>query len=279
MRANTRTTSLAAASAILALAVGGGALASASGKHPSGGELRACVQKQTGKLRLVRDDTDCRRHERFVTWNVSGPAGAPGPAGEPGPPGAPGETGPAGAQGDTGPSGAQGAIGPAGPQGLAGANGKDGAPGEQGEPGPAGDAGSQGPAGPVGPSSAHEATRDFGPVNSQAFQASLTVMTLPDAAAGDYAVSAKTTIRDVAGSTFVTTNCQLRAGALVIDQSRVAIPGGATAIPIPLQGTASLSAPAAFSVVCSIPGGGAFASDSKLSAIRVGQVTSATDPG
>ena len=69
-------------------------------------------------------------------------------------------------------------------------------------------------------------------------------------------------------------SCQLRADGVAVDQSRLTIPEGTSAAPVPLQGTASLTAPASFSVVCSIPGNGGFASDSKLSAIRVGEVTS-----
>ena len=116
-------------------------------------------------------------------------------------------------------------------------------------------------------------------MNSAAFAASLTVLTLPDVPAGAYVVSSKVTVRGVTGSTFTATNCQLRAGGVMVDQSRVTIPGGASATPIPLQGTASLTTPTSFSVVCSIPGNGGFASDSKLSAIKVGQVTSSIDDG
>ena len=245
----TKSTSLAAASAVLALAVGGGAFASASGgsNDSPDDEIRACVKKHTGKLRVVDDSSDCHpRRERFLTWDKSG---SPGPTGEPGP------AGPAGPPGPPGERGAPGATGPAGP------------------PGPTG------PAGAAGTSSVLEATRGFGPVNTQSFQTSLTVVTLADVPAGDYSLSAKTTIRDVGGSTFTATSCQLRAGSAAIDQSRVNIPAGASATPIPLQGTASLEAPAPITLVCSIPGGGAFASDSKLSAIRVDEVSSVPDPG
>ena len=91
---------------------------------------------------------------------------------------------------------------------------------------------------------------------------------------GAYVIASKIDVRSAAGSTFTATSCQLRAAGVAIDQSRMTIPDGASAAPIPLQGTASLSAPASLSVVCSIPGGGGFASDSKLSAIRVDEVTS-----
>jgi hypothetical protein len=116
-------------------------------------------------------------------------------------------------------------------------------------------------------------------VNSAAFAASLTVLTLPDVPTGAYVISAKVTVRGVTGSSFTATNCQLRAGGIAVDQSRVTIPGGVSATPVPLQGTASLTAPGSFSVVCSIPGNGGFASDSKLSAIKVAEVTSSVDDG
>jgi len=65
------------------------------------------------------------------TFNLRGPAGAPG------------AQGPAGVQG---PAGAQG---PVGAQGPAGAPGAPGPPGATGDPGPQGDVGPEGPAGPV----------------------------------------------------------------------------------------------------------------------------------
>ena len=256
--ATTKTTSLATASAVLALAVGGGAFASASGgsDSPQVGAIKACVKKHTGKLRIVREASDCHpRRERLLTWNTGDGPGPQGPPGEPGP------AGPAGAQGPAGPAGPAGGAGPAG------------------ETGPAGEAGPAGPQGPAGPSSVLEATRGFGPVNAQPFQTSLTVVTLANVPAGDYALSAKTTIRDIGGSTFTATSCQLRAGSVAIDLSRVTMPAGLSAAPMSLQGTRSLDAPASISLVCSIPSSGAFASDSKLSALLVDEVTSVADPG
>ena len=276
MAATTKTTSLATATAVLALAVGGGAFASASGESSgmSTSQINTCVKEQTGKLRLVERAPDCHpRRERFLSWSTTGPPGAPGERGPAGPTGAKGDAGP------PGPGGAQGPAGETGPAGAAGADGEPGADGVSGERGPAGETGPVGPQGPAGPSSALEVTRTFGPVNPQPFQASLTVFTLPDVPAGDYVLSAKVTVRAVTGSTFTAVSCQLRAAAVAIDQSRVTIPAGAGATPIPLQGTASLTSPASFSVVCSIPGNGGFASDSKLSAIRVGVVTSQADDG
>jgi len=263
-------TSLTAASAVLALAVGGGALASNAAPGAPTNLFRACVHHHSGEIRLVDHKAECRRRERFLTWNAEGPAG---PAGPPGPVGQTGATGPTGQTGAAGPKGETGAAGPAGPGGPQGPAGEDGADG------PAGPAGERGPAGPPGLSGVLEATRGFGPVNFEAFQASLTVITLRDVPVGDYAVTAKVAVRASGESTFTATRCQLRAGALVIDQSREAVPGGANAFTVPLQATASLSASSSFSVVCTVPGGGGFASDAKLAATRVDRATSVADPG
>ena len=184
-----------------------------------------------------------------------------------------GPTGPAGPDGPTGEAGPAGEAGPQGEPGPAGADGERGPAGENGARGP------EGPQGPVGPSSAQEITRGFGPVNLTAFQTTLTIATLPDVAAGAYVVSAKTTVRAGSGGTFSGTSCQLRAGTTVIDQTRLTDPGGLAAAPIPLQGVATFTTPGAFSILCGLPGDGAFASDTKLSAIRVGQVSTAPDPG
>ena len=258
MESKAKTTSLATATAVLALAVGGGAFASATGGSEDSptGEIQACVKKSTGKLRIVDEASDChRRQERFISWSATG---------TPGPPGAAGPAGPAGPAGERGPAGEDGAPGERGPAG---------------DRGPAGETGPAGPPGPAGESSALEVTRSFGPVNGAAFAASLSVLTLPDIPAGAYVLASKVNIRTGTASTFTATNCQLRAGGAAVDQSRVTIPGGANAMPVPLQGTVSLSAPSSLSVVCSIPGNGGFASDSKLSAIRVGEVTTSIDDG
>jgi hypothetical protein len=95
-------------------------------------QIFACVNANSGGVRIVAQGAACRTPEKLVTWNVVGPQGPPGPAG------------PAGALGPPGP---QGPAGPAGPQGSAGQQGSAGAQGmrgERGEPGPAG------PAGPPG---------------------------------------------------------------------------------------------------------------------------------
>src|SRR3954465_7755223 len=59
--------------------------------------LNACANGGNGNLRLVSGASDCRANEAFVSWNVQGAAGLPGPKGDPGaagPPGTPGPPGP-----------------------------------------------------------------------------------------------------------------------------------------------------------------------------------------
>jgi hypothetical protein len=71
--------------------------------------IHACYSHPGGKLRL---GSVCKKKERAVTWNHTGPQGPAGPAGPAGPTGSAGSAGPAGA---TGPAGAAGPAGPAGP--------------------------------------------------------------------------------------------------------------------------------------------------------------------
>ncbi|MDO9353713.1 MAG: hypothetical protein Q7T55_08455, partial [Solirubrobacteraceae bacterium] len=71
----------------------------------SADELRACVKKTTGDLRLVKAGARCQASERIVVWNIEGEAGKNGAAGTPG------------TAGSTGPAGPPGATGPAGPAG------------------------------------------------------------------------------------------------------------------------------------------------------------------
>src|SRR6516162_11213875 len=86
-------------------------------------QIFACVNANSGGVRIVAQGAACRTPESLVTWNVVGPQGPPGP------------TGPAGALGPPGP---QGPAGPAGAQGPAGPQGLRGEPGERGPYGPAG---------------------------------------------------------------------------------------------------------------------------------------------
>jgi len=105
-------------------------------------QIFACVNANSGAVRIVAQGAACRTPESLVTWNVVGPQGPPGPAG---PAGALGPSGPPGPAGPAGPPGSAGQQGPAGPQGMRG---------EHGERGPYGPAGPPGPKGEPGPASA-----------------------------------------------------------------------------------------------------------------------------
>jgi hypothetical protein len=99
---------------LLAAAPAGAAVVLTRGPHDGASAvIRGCVRKD-GRLRVVARPTDCRRTERAIAWNESGPQGDLGPPGPPGLAGADGAPGPAGPQG---PPGSQGERGPQGPKG------------------------------------------------------------------------------------------------------------------------------------------------------------------
>jgi hypothetical protein len=138
----TRTIAIAAVALFGAAGVGYAFSVSQGGRTAGGTTtLSACADKVNGQLRLVSSAADCTPSERFVTWNVTGPAGPTGPAGTAGERGATGAAGTNGARGATGAAGtdgAPGAQGPTGARGPTGAAGADGAPGARGPTGPPG---------------------------------------------------------------------------------------------------------------------------------------------
>ena len=83
-----------AATLALVLAMSGGAIA-ATGGFSSGGTLRACVNEEGG-IKLLKAGRHCKRGQKTVAWNQTGPAGAKGASGAAGAPGAPGAAGPSG---------------------------------------------------------------------------------------------------------------------------------------------------------------------------------------
>jgi hypothetical protein len=74
------------------IAAAGGAYAASSGSPT----IRACVKHKGGVLYVAKK---CAKHDRRLTWSVTGPQG---------PTGAQGPTGPTGPKGDTGPAGTAG---------------------------------------------------------------------------------------------------------------------------------------------------------------------------
>ena len=78
-----------AATLALILAASGGVAAAAGGIPGAGGTVQACYQKETGALRAVSDNTQCKPSEGPLAWNQQGPKGDPGPKAiqaRPGPP-------------------------------------------------------------------------------------------------------------------------------------------------------------------------------------------------
>jgi microcystin-dependent protein len=115
--------------------------------------LGACVNNQSGNMRLASGPADCRGPEVFVQWNVQGVQGEKGDKGDPGiqgPPGPKGDQGEQGVPGPKGDQGDQGIQGPKGDQGEQGIQGLTGDQGDQGEKGDKGDKGDQGDQGPPG---------------------------------------------------------------------------------------------------------------------------------
>src|SRR5262245_10825462 len=101
---------------IAATALAAGMMGTSLVADGTGGTIRACVNKHSGGVRIIRRGATCRHGSELIEWKIAGsagPAGPQGPAGNPGPPGA---IGPAGA---TGPAGAVGPTGPSGPAGPA----------------------------------------------------------------------------------------------------------------------------------------------------------------
>ena len=116
-------------------------------------EIRACVDRVDGRVRIVSDLSKCAGIEDPITWDQQGARGEQGEKGEKGEQGPIGSHGPAGLDGVRGPQGEQGEIGPKGEPGIAaaeGAPGPQGPQGVQGAPGPRGLTGARGATGPAG---------------------------------------------------------------------------------------------------------------------------------
>jgi hypothetical protein len=86
-----------AATLALVLAMCGGAIA-ATGGLSSGAKLQACVNGE-GAIRLLKSGKHCKRGQKTVSWNQTGPQGSPGAKGATG---ATGATGPIGLTGASG---------------------------------------------------------------------------------------------------------------------------------------------------------------------------------
>jgi hypothetical protein len=202
----------------------------ALGLDSSANLYQACLQHNVGVLYHVKLNPGipprCRRDDKLISWNQTGPSGATGVKGAKGDPGAAGATG------------ATGATGPAGPQGL------------KGDTGPAGPQGPKGDTGPMGPSDVYYNEVQNPTPNS--FGNASVSLTLP---AGNYAVTGKAYVFTQA-SIPENTACSLFGDGAHSDQS------GATGQPsstqtIGLQTVQSLSGAGSVTLNCGLSGSGA----------------------
>ncbi|WP_426245835.1 hypothetical protein [Nocardioides sp. LHG3406-4] len=161
--------------------------------------IHACFSTETGKIRIVRSDADCRRGEDHLGWVRGGARpdqGKTGPRGPQGEPGADGARGDAGATGATGPRGATGATGATGSTGATGATGGIGPAGATGPMGATGSTGSAGATGGIGPAGA---TGPMGATGSTG-SAGATGATGPTGAAGSDGATGPTGATGPAGA-------------------------------------------------------------------------------
>lgn len=229
-------------SAAVAVALVGGLLTAAP-TSASDGELRACVNKKTGSIRLIGPKaTKCRKRERLVTWSIVGPRGPVGPSGTPGATGPAGEIGP---KGDTGASGSGGGSGPAGPTGATGATG------------------------PTGPSNGYFASE----VTPQAAGSGVSVVVVQTSGGvlqGDYLVQGVVAITATGDRT--NTNCFLTMDGAQSSPSWVTVDSvDAATIPI-AHAYENVSAGANVSITCEAGNENVVVLSASVSAIRVGSL-------
>jgi hypothetical protein len=86
------------------LAIAGVLLIGSEAGAQAPAQISACVNSANGSVRIVAQNTTCRRREHLVVWNLVGPQGLAGPAGPAGAAGPMGLAGPAGPQGPAGQS-------------------------------------------------------------------------------------------------------------------------------------------------------------------------------
>jgi hypothetical protein len=101
MQLNSKRTRVAVVGA-LTLVLGGAGVTYANATSTTSTTITACSLTGIGQLRMVDSAKECKKGERVVVWNVTGPAGPVGPKGATGASGAKGDTGPKGATGTTG---------------------------------------------------------------------------------------------------------------------------------------------------------------------------------
>ncbi|MBO3738397.1 collagen-like triple helix repeat-containing protein [Actinoplanes flavus] len=94
---------ISAVAVTVSLSLVGASAASATDTAAGAEEIRACVTKKSGDVRVLRKGGRCKATESALSWERQGPPGARGPQG---PAGAKGEAGERGPEGDPGAPGA-----------------------------------------------------------------------------------------------------------------------------------------------------------------------------
>ena len=88
MRKRTLYRWLAAVSVLAFVGLGVSMQISASGDNSDPNVIHACVNNNSGEIKIVTPDEECKKNWTAVHWSVGGPQGEQGPKGDPGAPGA-----------------------------------------------------------------------------------------------------------------------------------------------------------------------------------------------
>jgi collagen triple helix repeat protein len=157
---------------VAVVAAGSSAVAFAANQQPASTVYKGCLTHATGTVYNIHLNPStapkCLSQDTQITWNQTGPAGAPGATGAPGA---------QGRKGDTGLQGPTGIAGPKGPTGIAGPKGDTGTVGPQGATGSAGLTGSPGATGTIGLTGPQGAKGDIGPQGPAGAAGSANVVT------------------------------------------------------------------------------------------------------
>jgi hypothetical protein len=159
-------------------------------------------------------------------------------------PGATGATGETGSMGGTGSTGAPGANGLNGLSGGNGANGPGGLNGTNGTDGVAGVNGTDGTDGTIAPLSAVGGPT---PLPTGSPPVVVVSRTVP---AGNYVVLAKTQLSHTGAGDSI--HCNLKSGAVIVDQVDVKTLPALAAVPVSLQAVATTSSPSVLSLECKV---------------------------
>lgn len=228
------------------LVLGAAAVDAATEDEP----IQACVNTESGLLRIVNDASQCRSNEQPLDWDRQGPLGPQGP---------------------------EGPRGPQGPEGPPGADGAQGEPGPEGPAGPQGPQGERGPAGPSTPAAGRLAA-NAGQVSILRTDAgaaprrfTVTSLQLPP---GSWALTAKALSQNPPADSadMVKVTCDLMAGDHILDRVEVDQRESGISPSVPMALVAMADMPSTGGTVrlsCFAPFSGQVVADSKILAVAV----------